>query len=47
VRNADRIFVLERGQLIEQGRHEDLVATQGIYAGLWGVQTGVRKLADA
>jgi len=42
VRNADRIFVLERGQLIEHGRHEELVASQGIYAGLWGVQTGVR-----
>jgi len=47
VRNADRIFVLERGELIEHGKHEDLVASQGIYAGLWGVQTGSRKLIDA
>ena len=44
VRNADRIFVLERGQLIEQGRHDELVASGGIYARLWGVQTGERKL---
>lgn len=42
VRNADRIFVLERGVLIEQGRHEELAAGDGIYAGLWRVQTGER-----
>ena len=42
VRNADRIFVLERGQLVEQGRHDELVASQGIYARLWGIQTGER-----
>jgi len=40
VRNADRIFVLDYGQLKEQGRHEELVAANGIYARLWGVQTG-------
>ena len=42
VRNADRIFVLERGQLVEHGRHDELVASGGIYARLWGVQTGER-----
>jgi ATP-binding cassette subfamily B protein len=42
VRNADRIFVLDRGRLSEQGRHEELVATDGIYAALWRVQTGER-----
>ena len=40
VRNADRIFVLERGVLREHGPHEELVAAEGIYAGLWQVQTG-------
>ena len=40
VRNADRIFVLDYGQLKEQGRHEELVAANGIYARLWRVQTG-------
>ncbi len=40
VRNADCIYVMDRGRIVEQGRHEDLIAKQGIYAGLWRVQTG-------
>jgi ATP-binding cassette subfamily B protein len=40
VRNADRIYVLERGVIREHGRHEELVTGDGIYAGLWRVQTG-------
>jgi ATP-binding cassette, subfamily B, bacterial len=32
--------VLERGQVAEQGRHEELLARDGIYAALWRVQTG-------
>jgi ATP-binding cassette subfamily B protein len=43
VRNADRIFVLERGQLRESGTHDELVACDGIYASLWNVQTGRRS----
>lgn len=42
VRNADRIFVLERGVIQEHGRHEELVTGDGIYASLWRVQTGER-----
>jgi len=40
VRHAHRIHVLAGGQLVESGRHEALVAQDGIYAGLWRVQTG-------
>jgi len=40
VRNADRIFVIEKGQLAEQGRHDELLARNGIYASLWKLQTG-------
>ena len=41
VRNADRIFVLENGELREAGTHDELARTHsGIYAALWRVQTG-------
>jgi ATP-binding cassette subfamily B protein len=43
IRNADRIYVMEHGELIEQGRHEALLAQQGIYAGLWRVQSGEKN----
>jgi ATP-binding cassette subfamily B protein len=42
VRNADTIFVLEHGVLKEQGKHDHLVESDGIYAKLWRVQTGER-----
>jgi ATP-binding cassette subfamily B protein len=40
VRNADRIVVLEAGRIVEDGRHDDLIAHGGLYAQLWSVQTG-------
>lgn len=40
VRNAHRIWVLEAGQIIEAGTHEELLAKPGLYAALWRVQTG-------
>ena len=42
VRHADRIHVLERGRVVETGVHDDLVASGGLYAALWRVQTGER-----
>jgi len=40
VRHADWIYVLEDGQIAEQGRHEELLMMHGIYARLWQIQTG-------
>lgn len=40
VRHADRIYVLDRGRVAESGRHDELVSMNGLYAGLWHVQTG-------
>ncbi|WP_203293311.1 ABC transporter ATP-binding protein [Maricaulis parjimensis] len=40
VRNADWIYVLENGQIAEQGRHDDLVAEDGLYARLCRMQFG-------
>ena len=46
VRHAHRIHVLEAGQVVESGTHEDLVAEGGLYAALWRVQTGEAALVD-
>ena len=40
VRRMDRLVVIERGAIVEQGTHDDLVAADGIYASLWAHQSG-------
>ncbi|MFB6101407.1 MAG: ABC transporter ATP-binding protein [Haloplanus sp.] len=40
VKDADRIVVLDDGRVVERGTHEELLATDGLYANLWGVQAG-------
>ena len=40
--HADRIFVLERGKIIESGRHEELVDLKGLYYAMWRQQIGER-----
>ncbi|WP_025652568.1 MULTISPECIES: ABC transporter ATP-binding protein [unclassified Psychrobacter] len=36
----DRLVVMDKGQIIEQGSHEELLALDGVYAGLWQRQSG-------
>jgi ATP-binding cassette, subfamily B, bacterial len=36
--NSDRIFVLDRGNLIEQGSHQELIELKGLYYRLWSKQ---------
>jgi ATP-binding cassette, subfamily B, bacterial len=43
IRYADCIYVMEQGKIVEQGKHEDLLAHKGVYAQLWNVQTGQRE----
>lgn len=38
IKNADKIMVLEKGQLIEQGNHDELMAMDGLYAHLYKIQ---------
>jgi ATP-binding cassette subfamily B protein len=40
VKDADRIVVLDEGRVVERGSHEELLAADGLYANLWGVQAG-------
>jgi len=40
IRHADRIHVLEAGQVREAGTHDELIGAGGLYAALWRVQTG-------
>ena len=43
IRNAERIVVLENGEIIEDGNHEKLVLLEGTYARMWAVQTGEKS----
>lgn len=42
VMHADKIFVLEKGKIIEQGKHDELVIQKGLYYAMWRQQIGER-----
>lgn len=42
--SSDKIFVLEKGQLKEEGTHEELLTTHGIYSTLWETQQSLENM---
>ena len=44
LRRADRIITIERGRLIEDGTHDDLIKTSGRYATLYQLQAGLHEV---
>jgi ATP-binding cassette subfamily B protein len=47
VMHADRIYVLEKGNIIESGRHSELIEQKGLYFAMWRQQIGERKHNDS
>ncbi len=47
VMHADRIHVLERGRVVESGRHDQLLGEKGLYYAMWRQQVGERPEAPA
>ena len=45
IMHADKIFVLERGHVAEQGKHEELLEQKGLYYAMWRQQIGERHRA--
>lgn len=43
IMHADRIYVLEKGDVVETGNHEQLLAEKGLYYAMWRQQIGERK----
>ncbi len=47
IMHADTIFVLEKGNVVETGSHEELLAVKGLYYAMWRQQIGERKALSA
>ena len=45
VMHAHRIFVLERGRIVESGEHDALLEEKGLYYAMWRQQVGERRIA--
>ncbi len=47
IMHADRIYVLEKGEVVETGTHEKLLVEKGLYYAMWRQQIGERKYTAA
>lgn len=47
IMHADNIYVLEKGQIVESGRHTDLLAQKGLYYAMWRQQIGEKDVVEA
>ncbi len=47
VAESDRIYVMDKGHIVEEGRHEELLAKRGVYAGLWDAQQSLENYGNA
>ncbi|MGN6178161.1 MAG: ABC transporter ATP-binding protein [Mucilaginibacter sp.] len=47
IMHADRIFVLEKGHIVESGKHTDLLAQKGLYYAMWRQQIGEKDIVEA
>lgn len=44
IMHSDKIFVLERGKIVETGKHEELVGLKGLYYAMWRQQIGEKEM---
>ncbi|MFB2839714.1 ABC transporter ATP-binding protein [Floridanema evergladense] len=43
VTNADQVLVIQQGEIVERGTHQELIAQQGVYANLYALQLGANS----
>jgi len=47
IMHADRVYVLEKGRIIESGKHHDLISQKGLYYAMWRQQIGEKDTVEA
>ncbi|KAI8622012.1 P-loop containing nucleoside triphosphate hydrolase protein [Chytriomyces sp. MP71] len=47
IAGCDQIFVMDKGKVVERGTHEELLAMEGVYYGMWWAQQGEPRENDA